>query len=208
MQAVLHNNFLLCTLKKIFTMKHTIKILCTMLLSCSLMQLAAQNDSAQKAMMAYMTPGEMHKMLAKADGKWKEDITMWMAPGTQPVKNTATAENKMILGGRYQQTTHTGTFMNMPFEGISTIGFDNAKKVFVSSWVDNMGTGIMYMEGTMEPGSKTITFKGKSTDPATGNEMDVKQTFKWIDDKTQALEMFMVQGGQEFKTMEIKFTKM
>jgi Protein of unknown function (DUF1579) len=46
----------------------------------------------------------------------------------------------MILGGRYQQSTTKGSFNNMPFEGISLLGYDNAKKVFMNSWVDNMGT--------------------------------------------------------------------
>lgn len=27
----------------------------------------------------------------------------------------------------------------MPFEGISTLGYDNAKKTFFSTWIDNMG---------------------------------------------------------------------
>jgi hypothetical protein len=35
----------------------------------------------------------------------------------------------------------------MPFEGISTLGYDNAKKTFFSTWIDNMGTGMMVMEG-------------------------------------------------------------
>lgn len=56
----------------------------------------------------------------------------------------------MILGGRYQQSMHTGSFNGMPFEGISLVGYDNTKKVFMSSWADNMGTGSMYMEGTWD----------------------------------------------------------
>lgn len=39
-----------------------------------------------KAWMTYMTPGDMHKMLAESEGEWNEDITMWMAPGAPPLK--------------------------------------------------------------------------------------------------------------------------
>lgn len=169
----------------------------------------AQSDSAamMKAWMEFMTPGEPHKMLAKANGTWNGDITMWMAPGAPPTKSTATAVNKMILNGLYQQSTHTGNFDGMPFEGISTIGYDNGKKLFVSSWVDNMGSGIMNMEGPWDAATKTMTLKGTQTDPMTGKPMEVKETFRIVDDNTHILEMFEVKGGKERKTMEIKFTR-
>ena len=170
-------------------------------------QASAQTQDQMKAWTDYMTPGDVHKMIAKWDGKWKEDVTMWMQPGAPPTKSTATCVNKMVLGGRYQQSQHTGTMMGKPFEGMGTLAYDNARKMLISTWVDNMGTGIMYMEGTWDPASKSATFKGKSPDPTTGKEMDIKQVFTAVDDNTQKLEMFMTQEGQEFKTMEIMLTR-
>ena len=113
----------------------------------------------------------------------------------------------MVLGGRYQQSTHTGNMMGQPFEGQGTLAWDNARKMLISTWIDNMGTGIMYMEGTWDNATKMATMKGKTTDPATGKEMDVKQTFAIVNDNTQKMEMFMTQDGQEFKTMEITLTR-
>ena len=40
-----------------------------------------------------------------------------------------------------------------------------------------------------------------------GGDMDIREVFKMVDDKNQTLEMYMTQGGKEFKTMEIKFAK-
>jgi len=37
--------------------------------------------------------------------------------------------------------------------------------------------------------------------------MDVRQVFKWIDDNSQQMEMYMQMNGQEVKTMEIKLTR-
>lgn len=170
-------------------------------------RLMAQDDAATKAWMAYMTPGEMHQMLAKDDGEWAEEITMWMAPGASPSKSTATAVNKMIMGGRYQESKHSGSFMGQPFEGYSLVGYDNAKKTFHSIWIDNMGTGVMHLEGQWDPQTKTINFKGMSVDPSTGKEIQVRETFRWIDDNRQLMEMFMQQDGKEFKSIEIKFTR-
>lgn len=167
--------------------------------------MSPQMDSAamMQAWMTYMTPGDVHKMLAKSNGTWDEDVTTWMEPGKPPTTGKSTAVNKMILGGRYQQSIHKGSFMGMPFEGVSTVGYDNARKVFQSSWVDNMGTGVMNMEGTWDSTAHTINFKGKATDPSTGKEMDVRETFTMVDDNNHKIEMWCTQNGKEFKSMEI-----
>ena len=167
----------------------------------------AQTDAEMKAWQAYMTPGEPHKMLAKSNGTWNGDVTMW-TPGAPAQKSKSVAVNKMIMNGLYQQSTHKGTMWGKPFEGISTVGYDNGRKVYVSTWIDNMGSGIMLMEGTWDDATKSIAFKGTCTDPSSGNVMNVRETFKIIDDKTQMMEMYMPgPDGKEFKTMEIKFTK-
>lgn len=199
----------LFTFNKTFFMKRVTLTAYTLILAGFTSQLIAQadQDAAMKAWMAYMTPSEVHTMIAKDDGEWNEEITLWMAPGAPPTKSTATVTNKMIMGGRYQESKHTGSFMGMPFEGYALTGYDNSKKAFVSSWVDNMGTGIMFMEGKWDEKTKTIHFTGKTTDPSTGKDIPVRETFTWIDSNKQKMEMFMTQDGKEFKNMEIIFTR-
>jgi len=167
-------------------------------------------DSAamMKAWQAFMTPGDMQKMLAKSDGVWDGEVTMWMDPGKPPQKSKSTCTNKMVLNGLYQESVHKGTMMGMPFEGHGTVGYDNAKKVFVSSWIDNMGSGIMYTEGNWDNASKSVVMKGKSTDPLTGKDTDVKEVLKFLDDNTQVMEMYGTgPDGKDMKMMEIKFTR-
>ena len=55
---------------------------------------SAQTQDQMKAWTDYMTPGDVHKMIAKWDGKWKEDVTLWMQPGAPPTKSTSTCVNK------------------------------------------------------------------------------------------------------------------
>jgi Protein of unknown function (DUF1579) len=166
-------------------------------------------DSAamMKAWQDYMTPGNVHAMIAKSNGTWTEDVTLWMAPGAPPQKSTSTVVNKMILGGRYQESHHTGSMMGMPFEGISTLGYDNAKKTFQSSWVDNMGTGVMYMEGPWDSTTHTINLKGKVTEPGSGKSVDVRETFTLTDENNQKMEMFAMDKGKEYKSMEINLKR-
>src|SRR5215207_6253324 len=73
--------------------------------------------TAMKSMMEVGTPGQQHAMLAKAGGKWTAETTMWMSPGAAPVTAKSVAVNKMVMGGRYQETTFKGDFMGMPYEG-------------------------------------------------------------------------------------------
>ncbi|MEO8148857.1 MAG: DUF1579 domain-containing protein [Bacteroidia bacterium] len=206
-------------------MKKTNIIAMTIALTCSCIAVNAQDTkqpqavnadvakpnseqaAMEKAWMAYMTPGPMHEMLAKCNGDWKEDITMWMAPGAPPTKSTSVCSNTMILGGRYQQSTHKGDFNGMPFEGISTVAYDNALKMYISTWIDNMGTGIMYMKGTFNEKNHMLTSTGKMVDPMTGKEINVRETFKFVDDNKQVMEMFETREGKERKTMEITYTR-
>ncbi|MES2773241.1 MAG: DUF1579 domain-containing protein [Bacteroidota bacterium] len=155
------------------------------------------------------TPGAPHAILAKFDGDWVGETTMWMAPDAPPMKSPGSCNNKMVMGGRYQESTFKGDMMGMPFEGKSTTGYDNVKKVYVSTWIDNMGTGIMTMEGTWDEATKTLAQSGKMICPANGKECNTRQTIKMVDDKTQIMEMWGpdMKTGKEYKNMEIKFTK-
>lgn len=170
---------------------------------------AVDSATAEKNWMAYMTPGESHKMLAKWDGEWSGDIKMWMSPDAPPTINKGSATFKMLLGGRYQQGIHKGNFGGMPFEGISTTAYDNARQVFINTWIDNMGTGIMTTEGKWDEATKTITYTGKMVNPSNGKDCNVREVFKVIDDNTQHIEMYGPdpKTGKEFKTMEMTMTR-
>ena len=180
----------------------------TLLFACFITSLQAQSQDDMKKWMDYMTPGEMHKMMASWDGTWNGEVTMWMAPGTQPSVNKSVAINKMIMGGRYQEGTTKGDFNGMPFEGKSLLAYDNAKKVFISLWIDNMGTGVMKGEGPWDPVNKSVTITGRMVDPMSGKDLDFREIFTIIDDDNQLLEMFNTgPDGKEYKSMSLKYAR-
>lgn len=167
-------------------------------------------DSATmaKAWAEYATPGDMHKWMADNSGKWEGEIKMWQDPSAAPTVTKGSAEFKMILDGRYQEGVHKSDFNGMPFEGRSTMAYDNAKKVFLSSWIDNMGTGIMMMEGKWDEATKTLTSEGKQVDPVTGKDMTIREICKFPDANTQTMEMYCTGAdGKEMKTMEMTMTR-
>lgn len=170
-------------------------------------QTKPNEEEMMKAWMAYMTPGDAHKMLAMDNGSWKEEMTMWMGPDAPPQKYSLTVSNNMIMGGRYQESVHKGEMNGMQFEGRSVVGYNNASKKMMSTWIDNMGTGIMNMEGAWDGKSKSIEFKGTTVDPMTGKEMKVREVFTMVDENTRKMEMFDTHDGKEFKSMEITMTR-
>jgi hypothetical protein len=168
---------------------------------------AQDHNAEMKAWMDYMTPGSIHQKMAKDVGEWKAEVTTWMDPSQPPEKSQATVRNEMAYGGRYLITKYTGTMMGMPFEGMGTMGYDNATKMFNSTWVDNMGTGISYMQGKWKEEGKIIELHGESPDPVTGKMYKLREVMIFNDDNHQTMEIYADRGGKEVKMMEMHLSR-
>ena len=166
-------------------------------------------DSAaqEKAWIAYGTPGTPHKMMADENGTWKCDMTFWMEPNGKPQKATSTAVIKMILGGRYQESSYKGMMMGQSFEGKSTLAYNNASKEYTTTFIDNMGTGMLVAIGKYDEKSKSIEFKGDMINPLNGKKTPYRELYTFVDAATRKMEMFEVKKGEEFKSMEILMKK-
>ena len=188
-------------------MKRITLSICTILLLTTIKNLNAQSNDEMKAYQEFMTPGQMHKWMAKLNGTWEADITSYMNPAS-PDKSKATNVTSTIMNGLYQVGDYTGNMMGMPFQGHSIMGYDNGKKMFVSTWIDNMGSGIIYLTGTYDEATKTLHLKGKQTNPMTGKDAGIREAMKIIDDNTYTLEMYGDgPDGKEIKYMEGTFKR-
>jgi hypothetical protein len=167
------------------------------------------------AMMEMAKPGENHKVLGDSVGSWTYKVKWWMNPQAPPMESSGTSTTKSVMDGRYFISEHTGK-MSMPgadgkmmdatFQGMGTEGYDNAKKKYVASWIDNMGTGIMMMEGTYDPATKTMTYVGEEQ-PLPDVKIKMRQTVKTTDKDHRALEFYEIHGDKEVKVMEIAYTR-
>ena len=164
----------------------------------------AMGGPEMEAMMKAMTPGEPQKHLARLAGDWTFTNKAWMAPGAPPMESAGTMHGEMLLGGRYVEHTWKGNFGGMPFEGRGTDGYDNVGKMYVASWIDNMGTGIMHSTGTCDDAGKVCTYTGDVWDPMTNKKSTMKSVITWVDDNTFTNEMYGNDpSGKEMKMMEI-----
>ncbi len=169
---------------------------------------AMSQDEMMKAWAAFATPGAPHKALEMTAGSWDVKTKMWMAPGAPPQETAGTSENKMILGGRFLEQRYEGTMMGQPFSGIGTVGFDNYKKKFVSTWVDSMGTGITSMTGTADKTGKVITSWGTMDDPAEKRTMKAKTVVTIVDADHHTYESWhALRDGKMTKDLEIHYTR-
>ncbi|MFY9820982.1 MAG: DUF1579 domain-containing protein [Thermoanaerobaculia bacterium] len=156
------------------------------------------------AMMKASMPGEPQKSLARLAGDWSFTSTAWMAPGQPPMTSNGTMHGVVLMGGRYVEHTWKGTFMGMPFEGRGTDGYDNVAKHYVSSWVDTMGTGILYQVGHCDDAVKVCNYSGDVWDPMTGKKTLFRSVITWADNDNFKNEMYgNGPDGKEMKMMEL-----
>lgn len=172
----------------------------------SLTVFAQDQDAMMKEWQMAMTPGAEHKMLSNVVGEWEGDISMWMDPTQPPQISKGTVKYESIFDGRYIIGKFSGKMMDMPFSGMELSGYDNIKKVYFSNWIDNMGTGILYVEGTYDKNSNTFNYTGETVDPS-GNKMKVREVVTVIDKDHSKFEMYMDMGKGEMKSMEISYTR-
>ena len=170
-----------------------------------------------KQMMVMAKLNENHKLLASLAGSWNYTIKFWMNPdpNAPPQESKGTATRKGIMGGRYCVMDVTGKMkmpgadgkmQDMQFKGMGLEGYDNVKQKFVASWIDNMGTGIQFSEGTYDPATKTLTYTSE-IEMMPGMKTPVREALKVTDKDHMMLEWYENRGGQEKKTMEINYTR-
>ena len=168
-------------------------------------------------MMEMAKLNENHKLITSLDGTWTYTVKMWMNgdPNSKPDISKGTAVRKSIMDGRYVIMDVTGK-MDMPgadgkmkqvtFKGQGTEGYDNVKKKFVGTWMDNMGTGIMMSEGDYDPATKTFTYTSE-VEMVPGMKQKIREVVKVTDKNHMDFEWYEDRGGKEAKTMEINYTR-
>jgi len=174
---------------------------------------AADPTPEQKAMMDKMTkaatPGAQHAMLSKMAGEWTATVKFQMDPSQPWQESAGTSVVTSLMDGRYIQESNTSTMMGMPFSGMGITGFDNVLGKYVSTWIDNMGTGIMTSVGTPDASGKVINWSGTMNDPVTGKPSKERMVTTIKDDDHHTFEMYGTPPGgkKEMKMMTIEYSR-
>jgi hypothetical protein len=162
--------------------------------------------AAMEAMQKAATPGEQHKKLEAMVGTFDVKVKMWMDPSKPAEESTGTSENTWVLGNRFVQTKHEGTFMGQPFSGIGYTGYDNVTKKYVGTWMDTASTGVMVSKGTMA--GNVMKSSASMADPMTGKMTTMSMKTTVADDDHHTMEMWGPgPDGKNYKMMEITYTR-
>lgn len=156
-------------------------------------------------------PSDAHKTLEPLIGNWTYTVKMWMDPKGKPQTMTGKSENTMIMGGRFlQQMAHGDAMGDMPaFEGRGVTGYDNIMKQYVSTWIDNMSTGVMTGKGAFDSAGKVFTESGTFSCPIRMKEVPYSAKWTIKDKNSYKYETFMADPatGKDFKSMEITYKR-
>ena len=167
-------------------------------------------EAEKKAFEQMSALGENHKLLNYMNGSWTTKTThIPDAPGAKPMDPIdGKCVTKSIMGGRFFQSEHTSSMMGKPMEGVATVGYDNTSGKFVSTWIDNFSTNIMYSTGTYDAATKTFTYICTMDDPMNpGKKFDMKEVIKIIDNDKHLMIFYSVKEGKETKFMEIVYSR-
>ncbi len=173
-------------------------------------QMSPEDIKAMQAWMQHSTPGEHHEHIKFFAGNWKYSGEFYMAPGAPPMKSSGTVEAKLQMGGRFLVTHWKGPAMFGPteFRGMEVLGYDNTKKQYHSTWIDNMTTSTATSIGTCDESGKVFTHKGAMFDPNEGVEVPSRTVLTIINDDKYVLKMYENKTGQpERLTMEFTVTR-
>lgn len=169
---------------------------------------SAADQAAMEAWAKAATPGDAHKKLAPMVGSFTATVRSWMVPGAPPMESTGTSENKWILDGRWVEQQFHGSFMGMPFDGVGMTGYNNIRKEYTGTWVDNMSTSMMTSRGTADANGKSWKFAVNSDNAMTGKSEMIDETIVVTDEDHHNFEMWGPgPDGKKFKMMEISYTR-
>ncbi len=181
------------------------------LLALSTATVSAQEQGQDQAKMeamwkAFATPGEQHAHFKDMEGAWSVETKDYMMNPSSPTVSHGEAKFETIMDGRFLVQHFHSTMNGQPFEGMGITGYDNAKKKYVGSWIDNMGTGVMNTEGSVDPETNTLVEYSEMSSPM--GPMKIKMVTKHVDENRFTFTMFMMTPeGKETKSMELTYTR-
>lgn len=174
---------------------------------------AARQEMARK-WQRYATPSAGHDPLEHFVGDWDVTVKFWMeGPDKPPTESGASFTGRMIFGGRFLETKMLGVVtmgvepdtMEVPFQAVGYVGFNNFKQMYESVWIDSQGTAIGFLRGTLDEAGKVFTYVGKSDDWQTGQrDKAYKFVDRIIDENTTISQMFDVSGPDQVKVFEME----
>lgn len=170
---------------------------------------ALDPDHPQARWMAFSRPGAAHRELERLLGDWETTTAIWLEPGGEPYAvSRGTASHTWLEQGRWLALESSGTLMEIPHHGFGMLGYDNFKKKYVASFVDNVTTSMITMEGSWDEAGAVLRLFGTVDEPLTEeHDRAVEYAFEATGPDSLTLRVFDLPRGAASKVMETSFRR-
>jgi len=166
------------------------------------------------------TPGDPHRALQAFAGEWDVACEFFMGgPGSDAMTSKGLSRIRPVLGGRFLVEEFETTLMMpdpadpskmaaTPYQGLGYLGYDNLRKVYVGTWMDSMGTGILKYTGACDPAGKRFAMYGEMDEPALGvvGRM-VKYVTQVVAPDRKVFECYDLHAGDDYLVMRLTYTR-
>ncbi len=113
------------------------------------------------------TASRAHEWLAKGVGTWTVKGLYYVGPGQEPLDASGT-ERVEMMGPFWQRGDLRIELFDTIIVGVTYLGFDPQRQVFVSTWIDSANPYLYRYEGSYDEATRLLSLAGTNTDPGTG----------------------------------------
>lgn len=117
-------------------------------------------SASPEGSLASDAPGDLHQRLEGLIGQWNCRIKLWLEPGGSPELSAGSADTQWAMGQRFVQVVSDGTLLDEAFNSLLILGYDNARQVYTSCYLDNRSTGVFHAEGQADAGGQALRLFG------------------------------------------------
>ena len=151
-------------------------------------------------------PSPEHAVLKQEAGEWDVTVESFMAPGQPPVLSKGLETGKMV-GDFWLVSDFKTDMMGQPFTGHGTLGYDPAKKKYVSTWIDSMTPTLSLGESDYDAATRTFTGWLDGLNHA-GQPTKIKTVTVFKDAGTRIMTMSLKgPDGKEMTALRITYTR-
>ena len=98
--------------------------------------------------------------------------------------------------------------MGQPYNGMGLMGYDNNRKLFNSTWVSDMETGMNVARGTLNQDSTILTLMAEMDEIITGEiGKACRQQYHFKNNDEIVFEIAEVLYGDPFKVLDIHYKR-
>ena len=162
-------------------------------------------------------PGTNHDIFKKMEGEWNVKLVFY--GGGKGWESRCIARNEVIHGGRFlvenmegeiYAPDDTGEMKTEEYSSTKIIGYDNYKKAYCGSFIENQNSYMLNFTGRkpIKGTSGQIEFYGLSDEPMLGiNDTTMKYTLEFTSDNSYLWKVYALALGENPLVFEFIFKR-